>query len=263
VSAVKRLATRRASSVEVSEEKGMRTLHLGGNAIQSAMSLDDPDSLALDYTQAMMAFALFVPSPRDVMVIGLGGGSLAKFVHRRMAPARVVAVEINPQVAAAARSFFDLPREDERFAVVIGDGAKYVPQHPASADVMLVDGFEDGRVVSELCTQRFYDASFDALRSVGVMVANFIAEEPRFGIYLARIEKAFAGRVLLFPAEDRVNMIVLAIKGAPTRYAIDSLKAQARAQKRRLGLPFDEIVRDLVAFNPSSAAHLKCRRPGF
>ena len=35
----------------VSEERGVRHLHVGGDAIQSAIRLDDPYSLELDYTR--------------------------------------------------------------------------------------------------------------------------------------------------------------------------------------------------------------------
>ena len=67
----------------ISEERGVRHLHVGGEAIQSAMRLEDPWALELDYTRCMMAFRLFHAEPRRALMIGLGGGSLAKFVHRR------------------------------------------------------------------------------------------------------------------------------------------------------------------------------------
>ena len=70
--------SRRGASVEVSEEDGVRSLHLGGDAIQSSIRLDRPDELALDYTRTMMAFLLFQPLPREVLMIGLGGGSMAR-----------------------------------------------------------------------------------------------------------------------------------------------------------------------------------------
>jgi spermidine synthase len=55
------------SSVEVSEERGVRALHLGGHAIQSAIRLSRPDELELHYTRAMMGFMLFEPAPRDIL----------------------------------------------------------------------------------------------------------------------------------------------------------------------------------------------------
>ena len=68
------------SAVAVSDARGVRTLHVGGEAIQSAMRIDDPFALALDYTRCMMAFLLLHPEPREALMIGLGGGSDRKSV---------------------------------------------------------------------------------------------------------------------------------------------------------------------------------------
>lgn len=257
------LGRRRASSVEVSEARGVRTLHLGGDAIQSAIRLARPGELELAYTRAMMAFLLFAPAPRELAMIGLGGGSIARFVHERMTGTRMTVVEINAQVVAAARAFFGLPADDDRLAVVVADGADYVAARADAWDALLLDAFEDGRSVPALATQAFYDDCFAALRPGGVFVVNFIADEPRFGAYLARIERAFAGRVFCLPAEDRVNMIVLALKRPAARIAIEPLKRTARELKARYGLPFGGFVRDLVAHNPATAAYLRLgRMPG-
>jgi spermidine synthase len=261
MAALKRLFGRkRASSVEVSERRGVRTLHLGGDAIQSAIRLSRPGELELAYTRAMMAFLLFAPEPRDLVMIGLGGGSIARFVHERMPGTRMTVVEINPKVVAAARAFFGLPEQDERLAVVVADGADHVSRRAGACDVLLLDAFEDGRSVPSLATQAFYDACFEALRPEGVLVVNFIADEPHFGTYLARLERAFSGRVLCLPAEDRVNLIVLGLKRPAARIAIEPLKRAARDLRARFGLPFERFVRDLVAHNSASAAYVRLGR---
>ena len=61
-----------------------RFLHFGLDTVQSAMRLDDPDRLSLRYTRKMMAFLLFNRAPERILLLGLGGGSLAKFCYRRL-----------------------------------------------------------------------------------------------------------------------------------------------------------------------------------
>ncbi len=258
--ALKRLFGRPRGSVEVSEARGVRTLHLGGDAIQSAIRLSRPGELELAYTRAMMAFLLFAPAPRAILMVGLGGGSIARFVHERLPQARMTVVELSAQVVAAARTFFGLPADDARLSVVVGDGARHVPAVRAGADVLLLDAFEDGRSVRTLATQGFYDACRAALAPGGVLVANFIADEPRLGTYLARLERAFGGRVLCLPSEDRVNLIVLAFERSGARIAIEPLRRAARTLAGRFGLPFERFVRDLVAHNPATAAYLRFKR---
>src|SRR5277367_412881 len=120
----------------VSEKFGVRTLYIGSETVQSSMRLARPNDLELAYTRSMMAFLLFHPDPQQVLMVGLGGGSLAKFIYHRLPVTQVVAVEINPQVAAVARELFYLPAEDARFNVVIGDGAEYLSDGKRAADII-------------------------------------------------------------------------------------------------------------------------------
>jgi len=259
---IKRWFAARRESVEVSEERGVRTLHLGGDAIQSSMRLSDPDELVLHYTRAMMAFLLFHPQPREVLMVGLGGGSMARHIHRRMPKTRTTVVEISPKVLAAARSFFQFPADDARLAVAIADGADYVRDHPASADVLLVDGFDDGKQPAALCSQTFFDAARDALRPGGVMAVNFMAGDAKLKSLLRRIDKSFGGGLVVLYATDRVNMIAFAFKRHPEKLAWAELKKRAAMLKKTHDLPFEDFIAGLRKLNPHTQAFLKLRVSG-
>ncbi|MFH1045284.1 MAG: polyamine aminopropyltransferase [Pseudomonadota bacterium] len=247
------------ASVEVSEENGVRSLHLGGDAIQSSIRLARPDELALDYTRAMMAFLLFQPLPREVLMIGLGGGSIARYIHQRMPGTRTTVVEINRKVLAAARSMFHFPADDARLKVEIACGADYVADRAESADVLLVDGFDDGRQPAVLCSQAFYDAACAALRPGGVMAVNFMAAEKTLDAFLQRIEKSFDGHVACLNAADRVNLIAFAFKQQPREFAWAELKKRARQLKKNHDLPFEEFIAGLKQINPHTQASLRLR----
>ena len=249
----------RRAGVEVSEEDGVRSLHLGGDAIQSSIRLARPDELALDYTRAMMAFLLFQPLPRDVLMIGLGGGSMARYIHQRMPGTRTTVVEINAKVLAAARSMFHFPADDARLKTEIADGADYVRDHAESADVLLVDGFDDGRQPAALCTQSFYDAAHAALRTGGVMVVNFMAQEKKLDVFLQRVEKSFDERVIHLNAADRVNRIVFAFKRHPREIAWAELNKRARQLKKIHDLPLEEFITGLKEINPHTRVNLRLR----
>jgi spermidine synthase len=238
--------------LELSEKEGVRSLHLGDEQVQSAMRLSAPDELELAYTRAMMGFLLFLPEPRRILMVGLGGGSLAKFLHVRLPGARVVAVEILPEVVAAARCFFHLPPDDGRLEVVVAEGGDYVAAHPASCDALLVDGFADGVHPPSLTSPEFYRAAREALAGQGVLAVNFIEKDRGFEAALARLEAVFGGHVALLPAEQPGNVIAFGLKGLPGRWRWEELRARADALQARLGLAFPSFLPALRRFNPSS-----------
>ena len=243
-------------AVAVSEEGGVRFLHIGGDAIQSAMRLVEPDRLELHYTRAMMGFLLFHPAPEKVLMVGLGGGSMPRFLHRAFPRTRITVLDVSPAVVAAARRYFDFPADGPRLSVVLEDGAVWVPAHPASADVLLLDAFEDGRQVETLCSEKFYAQAHAALMDPGVLVQNFMADDDKLDKRVERLERVFGGRVVLIRAADCVNMIALAFKGAETRYSWAELGKRAAALEKTHGLPGEHYLASLKSLNVSTARHL-------
>ena len=147
-----------ADSVYVTERSGVRSLHIGSDTIQSSMRLARPNDLELAYTRSMMAFLLFNGSPRRVLMVGLGGGSLAKFVYRRLPEAVTEVLEISPQVVAVARRLFELPAADARLIVRVCDAAEFVAAEGTGYDAILVDGYDGESQVPELASPAFYGA---------------------------------------------------------------------------------------------------------
>jgi spermidine synthase len=242
-----RLFRRKPPDLVVSEERGVRYLHVGGEAIQSAMRLDDPHVLELDYTRCMMAFLLFHPQPRRAFMIGLGGGSLAKFFHRRLAGLRTKVLELDARVIATARSLFHVPADDARLSVEHGDGIEALS--PECCDLLVVDGFEDETTPSALVSQAFFDTAWGALESTGVLVMNFMDDDPNFDRNLRRIESAFGGAVIVFQSLRDPNIVVMGFKGAPAAMEWNVLRARATDLEKRYDLPFPRYVERLRAMN--------------
>jgi spermidine synthase len=235
------------SSIAVSDKYGYRTLHVGGEAIQSTMRISDPWSLALDYTRCMMAFLLFHPEPREALMIGLGGGSLAKFFHRRFRKTNVRVVELDERVVLAARTHFALPPDDARLRVEVGDGAEALS--PECCDVLVVDAYHDEEHVPTLASAEFYDAAYLALAEQGVMVVNFMDDDRLLDEYLKRMEAAFGGHVLAMKALYDPNILAFALKGLGSTMPWETLRQRAQALESRFDLPFPRYVSRFRAMN--------------
>ncbi len=239
--------------MQISEKNGVRLLHLGGPAVQSAMRLRAPYALELEYTRAMMAFALFQPAARDVALIGLGGGSIAKFIHQRLPAVRLTAVEVNPEVVAAARAYFLLPADDDRLTVRVEDGAAYVRRQQQMLDTLLVDAYDAERIVEALASTAFYRDCLKALRAGGVAVFNLWGSDRRFDVYRRRLAEVFAGHLLLLPAEQKGNVVVFCFKPPLPELGMAFLRERAERCQRELGLEFPRFLDRMCSFNPCTA----------
>lgn len=162
----------------VFDDGDMRTLHFDERVVQSAMRISDPDELVILYTRAMTGFRLFQPDPARIIIIGLGGGSIAKYCYRTFPKAHLTVLETNADVIAL-RSQFMLPDDDARFQVLHADASVFIPaQSDATADVILLDGFDAEGAPSALYTSSFFEQCWRVLSSCGVLVANMADEVP-------------------------------------------------------------------------------------
>ncbi len=194
------------------ETANSKALHFSISAVQSCMRLNDPYALALEYTRTMMGFLLFKPQPRSIGMIGLGGGSLAKFCYRYLSRARIQIAEINPKVIAL-REEFHIPRDDARFIVFQADGVDFVRRGPGHFDVLIVDGYDLEGLPARLCSQGFYDDCEEALQPDGITVVNLQYGDPENDEHLARIRRSFNGSVLVVDDGEQGHSIVFACKG--------------------------------------------------
>lgn len=211
-----------------------RFLHFDLDCVQSVMHLGNPNRLILAYTRKMMAFLLFNRTPQRILLLGLGGGSLAKFCYGNLPHAAITAVEPNPDVIALREEFL-IPADDDRFRVVQADGAEYVAQLPPCKDVILADACDRNGIAPELNALEFYRNARRCLAPGGVFVINVCGEAQSRIAHIVKIRDAFDDEYLTLPVRPNGNIIVLAFKERredvywePLGRAVSELKSRFR-----------------------------------
>jgi spermidine synthase len=160
-----------------------------------------------------MAFTLFNPRPRHILMVGLGGGSLAKFCHRHLPDSRITVLELRADVIALREQFL-IPPDDARFRIVHADAAAYIARLRSAVDVLLVDGFDANGLPPALGSARFYADCRRALRPDGVLAANIFSYDPRYAAMLARLRGVFQRRICWLNGVAGNNRIIFAVKPA-------------------------------------------------
>jgi spermidine synthase len=235
--------------VEVSEVDGIRSLYLGSITIQSSMKVKAPFELELAYTRGMMGFLLFSDSIKHVLTIGLGGGSIPKYIHQYCPEIKQTVVEINPQIINVARSHFYVPENDEKLHMIEGDGIAYLAENPTSTDVLMIDAFDSVGIPPDFCSQGFFDSCEMALTNDGIFAINLWGSDKNFDIYLQRIEQSFENKVLILPTGKPGNIVVFGFKNLREVRTVN-LRERAKSLEYAHKIEFLSFFEKLSEHNP-------------
>ena len=224
------------------ETASERRLHFSQDSVQSVMRLDEPDALVSAYTRKMMAFLLFNPNPKKIVMVGLGGGCLAKFCYRNLPRTRISVVEIDDRVIALREEFY-VPADDHRFRVVCDDGASYIASSSESIDVVVVDAFDTVGLAPTLADTDFYERATQRLASNGMLVMNFSGVPERYIVHIKRIRSAFDGSTLLVPVIADDNLLLFAFKKRIPMPTTARYESRAQRLQARFALEFPRYLR--------------------
>jgi spermidine synthase len=150
--------------------------HHRSEEIESRLNLTDPLALVSDYTQAMLLTLAWQPTPRHVLLVGLGGGRLQMVLHHYLQDTALSTVEIDPLTVEVACRFFGFA-PDARQHLIVKDGRNYLRSLPAEApyDVIMLDAYQAGGIPFHLCTREFYAECRAVLTPTGVIATNLQA----------------------------------------------------------------------------------------
>lgn len=211
-------------SVEDGTGKKTQVMVTGPKAQQSAMYLDDPLDLVLEYTRFYNLASHFKPEMKRVLMLGGGGYSFPKYMLKHYPEVQMDVVEIDPEVTMLARKFFHL-EDDRRLSIIHQDARTFLNKTDQTYDVVLGDTFNsDYAVPFHVSTVETARRIYDRLADDGVVVMNVLSTiEGDRGRFL-RAEyatfKAVFPHVYLYPASYPTsgmswqNVMLVALKSS-------------------------------------------------
>ena len=210
------------SRVEVRESARGRALCVDG----TFASLLRPGRVTTGSVWDALAAPLLSLSPERrerVLLLGLGGGSVARLARALLPRARIVGVERDPRVLAVARQHFQL--DALSLEVVLADARHYLVHEREAFDAVLEDIFVgSGRRVRkpDWLPEPGLTLAAARLRPGGLLVTNSLDEWPS----ARRVLRARLGRVVSIEVEGYDNRILAA---GPTALSAKDLRAAVAA----------------------------------
>jgi len=147
-----------------------------GPYVQSSIRLGTPRVVpGTTYTELIYLPFLFRRNIQDVLIIGGGGGVVARMFQEDYPHGRITVVEIDGEVVRMAKKHFGL-KESEQLECVVADGRGYLRTTPKRFDLIILDAYSiGGRVPAHLVTKEFHQTVRSKLKPGGVVLSNLIA----------------------------------------------------------------------------------------
>jgi spermidine synthase len=209
------------------------------SSFQSGMYLNDPFRTRYEYTDFLQLPLAYNPGARNVLYIGLGGGSAQKRTWRDFPNLQLQVVELDPVVRDVAYRYFELPR-NQRLRVAVEDGRRFLARDRRRWDAIVIDAYFSDSLPFHLTTVEFLELVRSRLAPGGVVASNLIGALSGEGSKLFRsmyktYRSAFA-TVAVHPVDEGAggvlqNVIVVAGEGAAP--GKDVLAARWREVRQR------------------------------
>lgn len=225
--------------VVVTEGGDRRIMHFRRHQAEfreTVIDTNDPLRLVNEYTRLMMGCLLFVPRPRRVLMIGLGGGIVTRVMAHYYPNTVFDNVELDQVVVDAARQHFHF-QTSERQRVHVRDGRMFLRRSRDRYDVIILDAYRGGYIPFHLKTREFLEMVEEHLAPGGVVVGNL-----HHGTRLYDSDRATYDAVFdqVYPFVGRLdsNVILFATSGGE-RLTADELRSRAERLQRQHRFSFD------------------------
>jgi spermidine synthase len=233
----------------VADDGVIRSLYFE-DVLQSRIRLDQPASLIDEYNQAMMSSLIFKDDPRSVLLVGLGGCSLANFLLRAFPACAIDIVEIRQQVIDLARDHFLLRSQNANLRIFHAPGQDFIRQDNVGCgtyDMILVDAFDEGGPAASLLENDFLLRCRERLDDGGVFAIN-LWSRPRdnFPALYATLREAFGNNSLKLAVSELCwNTIVLGFAGTVPIADFTAHRPAARTLQQKHGINFPKYLKSL------------------
>lgn len=131
----------------------------------------DPVALFLPYSQLMVASLALVPEPKRGLILGHGGGSLAKWLAHRWPEFELDVVEFDPVVVRMAEEYFSYHPPPQHH-VHVRDARVFLNSTELTYDFIWVDVFARHMIPFHLTTVEFFAELRAHLAPNGMLAVN-------------------------------------------------------------------------------------------
>ena len=216
---------------------------------QSCLYKSDPQRLVFNYTKLLFSGLLLIEEPKNILIIGLGGGTMSNTLHQLYPNSVITNVEIDPAVVKVARQYFGFI-ENQSVTSVIQDGRIFIKRaiiKKQKYDWIILDAFNGDYIPEHLLTQEFIQETKSLLNENGVLSANTFSVSDLYAHESATYKSVF-GDFYNVRNYKNSNRIILASKGKlPSLTVINQRVSALKDRLTPFGVDLEQVSNQMTS----------------
>ncbi|MFZ0942412.1 MAG: fused MFS/spermidine synthase [Syntrophobacteraceae bacterium] len=215
---------------------------------ESTINTSNSMELPLSYNRTIMAALAYAPDCKKILMVGLGGGAITRYINTFMPGVDITNVELDRDVIRLAKQYFGV-QESNNFRIIESDGRIYLKQNmDTKYDIVILDAFRGGYIPFHLLTKEYFSLIKEHLNTNGCVVLNLHTNSELYDSTIVTLKDTFAN------IDSYIDGITIVYDGQ--KRSRDSLAANAKTIQDKYGFYYDmnkiiHLTSDLT-YNPDA-----------
>ncbi len=249
--------------IEVVREGNCNYLHLNEGQVIHSMYCDDADFDRLGVWSNMLTAPYFLEPAyinsknekpiSNLLVIGLGAGTIPKEYIHTFGDIKVDGIEIDPEIVAAGKEYFSMT--EPNLNIIVGDGRYELNRLSGRYDAVAIDAYKLPYIPWHLTTQEFFTEVKNHMEEQGVLSIN-VGRTPND----RRLVEAITATLLsVFPSVHTIdsyglNTVLIATNQTTERENLfDNMEKINPTESRLL---YSSMQKAILQFRPTIASNI-------
>ena len=178
--------------------------------LESCRYLDEPNRSYFEYIRLIVAALPWALPPQNILIVGLGGGTIPMLLGEVYPDAMIEVVELDAAMLKVAKSYFGFTTS-ERMQVTISDGRvaiKRALRKGKTYDLVILDAFDESYIPPHMLTKEFLGEIKNILKPKGVVVSHTFSGSDLYDYESVTYEHVFGAFWSLAPQGSGNRIIV-------------------------------------------------------
>ena len=241
-------------NIIVDEQGDLRCLKFNVKTSKSSQSCflkSNPQKLVFNYTKLLFSSLLMIDSPKRILIIGLGGGTMSNTLHQLYPSSHIDNVEIDPAVITVAREYFGF-FENSHVRSVVQDGRIFVKRavlKQQTYDWIILDAFNGDYIPEHLMTKEFFEETKALLSDDGVLSANTFAVSKLYQHESATYHAVFGDFYNVSNIKNSNRIILTSKNQLPSAEKIAERAEKLSNKLKRFNIDIEHIRSSMLSTN--------------